>query len=107
MSPKLIERTSKRNSKGQPLVEPILEAFQIEIDKTGVGSGMTKPDDTVKETNIKKDEQPDVPQAKDLDATSQLIESIFPAGEATDDVNLKGSMNKQNLFLFCRPYNMH
>ena len=93
-------RTSRRHPKGQPLIEPILKVFQIEIDKTGVGSGMTKPDDTAKDTTTKRDDQPDVLKAKDLDATSQLIVSIFPAGQTTDDVNLKGSMTKQNLFLF-------
>ena len=100
-------RTSRRHPKGHPLVQLILEAFQIEIDKTGVGSGITKPDDTAKDTTTKKDDQPDLPKAKDLDVTSQLIVSVFLAGQTTDDVNLKGSMTKQNLFSFCRPYNMH
>ena len=104
MSPKLLGRTSRRHPKGQLLIEPVLEAFQAEIDKastgkTGVGSGVTKSSDTAKDTT-KKDDQLDVPKAKDLDATSQLIVSIFPAGQTTDDVNLKGSMTKQNLFLF-------
>ena len=70
MSPKLSGRTSRRHPKGQPLIEPVLEAFQIEIDKastskTGVGSGATKPSDTAKDIT-KKDDQPDVPKAKTL-----------------------------------------
>ena len=100
MSPKLSGRTSRRHPKGQPLIEPVLEAFQIDSPSiTGVESGVTKPSDTAKDTT-KKDDQPDVPEAKDLDVTSQLVVSIFPAGQTTDDVNLKGSMTKQNPFLF-------
>ena len=81
--------------------------FQIEIDKTAVGSDMIKTRLYSQRHHNKKDDQLDILKVKDFDATLHVIVSIFPAGQTIDDVNSKGSMIKQNLFLFCRPYNMH